>query len=81
MNFQFDTTAGGHTMKMLAMIDEFTRDALAIGINADGDVAALDSRCHRSWGAALCALRQASRGRGARRRRLVPVQPCRFTSD
>jgi putative transposase len=42
MDFQFDTTAGGRTMKMLNVIDEFTREALAIdvdrGIDADGVV-------------------------------------------
>ena len=46
MDFQFDTTADGRTMKMLNVIDEFTREALAIDIdrciNADGVVAVLD---------------------------------------
>lgn len=40
MDFQFDTPADGRTIKMLNVIDEFTRAALAIGvdpgINADG---------------------------------------------
>jgi len=46
MDFQFDTTADGRTMKMLNVIDEFTREALAIevdrSINADGVVDVLD---------------------------------------
>lgn len=46
MDFQFDTTADGRTIKMLNVIDEFTREALAIevdrSINADGVVDVLD---------------------------------------
>src|SRR4051812_5708876 len=46
MDFQFDTTADGRTVKMLNVIDEFTREALAIevdrSIDADGVVAVLD---------------------------------------
>ncbi|WP_163710967.1 IS3 family transposase [Mycobacterium bourgelatii] len=46
MDFQFDTTADGRTLKMLNVIDEFTRQALAIevdrAINADGVVDVLD---------------------------------------
>ena len=46
MDFQFDTTADGRTLKLLNVIDEFTREALAITvdrcINADGVVAVLD---------------------------------------
>ena len=71
MDFQFDTTADGRTLKMLNVIDEFTREALAIEVD----------RCHRrrrrrrclgspgpaTRGAALRALRQRSRVRGARR--------------
>jgi putative transposase len=45
MDFQFDTTADGRTLKMLNVIDEFTREVLAIdvdrGIDADGVVAVL----------------------------------------
>ena len=33
MDFQFDTTADGRTMKMLNVIDEFTREALAIEVD------------------------------------------------
>lgn len=46
MDFEFDTTADGRTIKMLNIIDEFTREALAIhvdrAINADGVVDVLD---------------------------------------
>jgi putative transposase len=46
MDFQFDTTADGRILKMLNVIDEFTREALAIGvdrtIDADGVVEVLD---------------------------------------
>jgi transposase InsO family protein len=46
MDFQFDTTADGRTIKLLNVIDEFTREALAIevdrGIDADGVVDVLD---------------------------------------
>ncbi|GJO20759.1 hypothetical protein NJB1507_17270 [Mycobacterium marinum] len=46
MDSQFDTTADGRTLKMLNVIDEFTREALAIevdrSIDADGVVEVLD---------------------------------------
>ncbi|MDZ5089071.1 IS3 family transposase [Mycolicibacterium parafortuitum] len=46
MDFQFDTTADGRTIKMLNIIDEFTREALSIevdrSIDADGVVDVLD---------------------------------------
>ncbi|BBY56593.1 integrase [Mycolicibacillus koreensis] len=46
IDFQFDTTADGRTLKLLNVIDEFTREALAIhvdrSINADGVVDVLD---------------------------------------
>ena len=46
MDFQFDTTADGRQIKFLNIIDEFTREALAIkidrSINADQVAAALD---------------------------------------
>ena len=46
MDFQFDTTADGRTVKMLNVIDEFAREALAIdvdrGVDADGVVDILD---------------------------------------
>jgi putative transposase len=46
LDFQFDTLANGTTLKMLNVIDEFTREALAIevdhSIEADRVVAVLD---------------------------------------
>ena len=46
MDFQFDTTADGRTLKMLNVIDEHTRECLAIevdrSIDADHVVAVLD---------------------------------------
>ena len=49
MDFQFDTTADGRTIKLLNVIDEFTREALAIEthrrIDADHVVAVLDRLC------------------------------------
>jgi putative transposase len=46
MDFQFDTTADGRTLKLFNVIDEFTREALAIevdrSIDADKVVAVLD---------------------------------------
>lgn len=46
LDFQFDTLANGRTMKMHHLIDEFTREALAIevdySIDTDQVVAMLD---------------------------------------
>jgi putative transposase len=46
MDFQFDTTVNGRTLKLLNVIDEFTRECLAIkvdrSIDADAVVAVLD---------------------------------------
>ena len=46
LDFQFDTTADGRTLKMLNVIDEFTRECLAIvvdrSIDADAVVATLE---------------------------------------
>ena len=46
MDFQFDQTADGKTLKLLNVIDEFTRECLAIvaerSIDADGVVACLE---------------------------------------
>jgi putative transposase len=46
LDFQFDTTADGRIWKMLNVIDEFTRECVAIevdrSIDADGVVAVLD---------------------------------------
>ena len=49
MDFQFDTTVDGRTIKLLNVIDEFTREALATethrSIDADHVVAVLDRLC------------------------------------
>jgi putative transposase len=70
-DFQFDTTADGRTIKMLNVIDEFTREALAIdvdrAINADGVVDVLDRPALHHGAAALRALGQRTRVRRARR--------------
>jgi putative transposase len=46
VDFQFDQTADGHILKLLHVVDEFTREALAIEcrrrIDADATVATLD---------------------------------------
>ncbi len=46
MDFQFDVTADGRTLKLLNVVDEFTRESLAIGvdrsIDADAVVGMLD---------------------------------------
>jgi putative transposase len=50
LDFQFDTTTDGRTLKMLNVIVEFTRECLAIeiarSIDADGVVAVLDRLAH-----------------------------------
>jgi putative transposase len=71
MDFQFDTTADGRTVKMLNVIDEFTREALAIESRSlhrrRRRRRCLGSPGPQARGAALRALRQRSRIRGARR--------------
>ena len=70
MDFQFDTTADGRTIKMLNIIDEFTREALAIEVNrsidADGVVAVLDRLALIALGlvigVAVCAMRLSGSG-------------------
>lgn len=46
LDFQFDTTSDGRTVKLLNVVDEFTREALAIevarSIDADATVAVLE---------------------------------------
>ena len=70
MDFQFDTTADGRQIKMLNVIDEFTREALAIevdrSIDADQVVKVLrPTRCP-AWRTGVRALRQRSRVRRLR---------------
>ena len=60
LDFQFDTTVDGRTLKMLNVIDEFTREALAIevdrNIDADDVVNVLD-RLARQRGSAPAFVR------------------------
>ena len=82
MDFQFDTTADGRTLKMLNVIDEFTREALAIevsrSIDADGVVDVLDRLALTAGRRITCASTTAPSSwrtpsaTGA-------VQQCRFT--
>ena len=55
LDFQFDVTVDGRTLKMLNVIDEFTREALAIevdrSIDADGVVNVLDRLALQRGGA------------------------------
>ena len=55
LDFQFDTTVDGRTLKMLNVIDEFTRECLAIevdrSIDADHVVAVLDRLARQRGGA------------------------------
>ena len=61
LDFQFDTTADGRTLKMLNVINELTREALAIevdrSIDADGAIAVLDRLAQQKGRTGLCALR------------------------
>ncbi len=50
MDFQFDTTADGRTLKMLNVIDEFTREALAIEVDRPSTLTASST----SWIAWPC---------------------------
>ena len=84
LDFQFDTTTDGRTVKMLNVIDEFTpRECLAIevarSIDADGVVAVLDRLAiARGRAPAFVPLRQRARVHRSRRGGLVPLQPHRF---
>jgi hypothetical protein len=53
LDFQFDTLANGRTIKMLNVIDEFTREALAIevdhSIDADGSCRSRPPHCRTWW--------------------------------
>jgi hypothetical protein len=55
-DFQFDTTADGRTLKMLNIVDEYTREALTItvdrSIDADKLVAELDRLAEQRGGPA-----------------------------
>lgn len=59
MDFAFDATADGRRVKMLNVIDEFTREALAIdvdrSIDADGVVDVLDRLADQRGARSTCA--------------------------
>lgn len=54
LDFQFDTAIDGRQIKLLNIINEFTREALAIrvdhSINAEAVVSTLDALCLRRGG-------------------------------
>jgi transposase InsO family protein len=62
LDFQFDQTADGRVLKLLNVVDEFTREALAIhvarSIDSDQTVAVLETLARRRGAPARCALRQ-----------------------
>ena len=78
LDFQFDQTADGQDPQALNIIDEFTRECLAIdverSIDADGVVTLPRAPRRRTRRAGLRALRQRARVHRLRRGRLVPLQ-------
>ena len=78
MDFQFDQTTDGRMLKILNVIDEFTREALATdverSIDADGVVALPRAPGRRTWRPGLRPLRPRPRVHRLRGGRLVPVQ-------
>ena len=82
IDFQWDQTADGHNLKLLHVVDEFTREALAIEchrrIDADQTVDVLDRLVTRARdGARVRALRQRAGDDRQRAEGLVPLQPGR----
>ncbi len=78
MDFQFDTLADGRTIKLLNIIDEYTRECLAIeigrSIDADQVVAVLDTLALTRGGAPVYVrFDNGPRIRRPRRTRLVPI--------
>ena len=78
LDFQFDQTSDGRNLKLLNVIDEYTREALAIdverSIDADGVVACLERLAAERGAPGLRALRPRARVHRLRGRRLVPLQ-------
>ena len=79
LDFQFDQTADGRVLKLLNIVDEHTREALAIvaarRINAAATASTLEGIVAVARdGAWVHPLRQRSRAHGQRAARLVPVQ-------
>ena len=78
IDFQFDQTADGHNLKLLHVVDEFTREALAIEchrrIDADETVEVLAPARDRARDRArVFALRQRAGDDRQRDQRLVPL--------
>ena len=78
LDFQFDTTEDNRTIKLLNIVDEFTRECPAIvverSIDADLVVATLDRLALDPGRTGLRQVRQRARVHRACRGRLVPVQ-------
>ncbi len=78
-DFVFDTCADGRTLKCLTVVDEFTRECLAIdvagGIRSGRVIEVLDAARQRARRAALSALRQRARVRGDRDPPLAAARP------
>ena len=78
LDFQFDQTADGRMLKLLNVIDEYTRECLAIdvgrSIDADGVVRCLDRLAARPRSSGLRPFRPRARVHRLRGGRLVPVQ-------
>jgi putative transposase len=78
LDFQFDTTVDGRTLKLLHVVDEHTREALAIrvarSIDADHAVRVLDQIVReRGTAPELVRMDNAPRDGSQRGRRLVPA--------
>ena len=77
LDFQFDQTADGRVLKLLNVVDEFTREALAMHvarrIDADQAVDVLERLAASARRARARALRQRARADRARAQRLVSL--------
>ena len=82
LDYQFDVTSTGRTIKVLHVVDEYTRESLAdvvaYNIDADATVNALDRIVGATpHHAGVHSLRQRTRAHRQRPARLVPVLPRR----
>ena len=60
LDFQFDVTADGRTLKMLNVIDEFTREALAIEVDRSRSTPTVSSPCSTDSPSNAAARRRSS---------------------
>ena len=77
LDFQFDQTADGRILKLLHIVDEFTREALAMECHRRIDADGRDARAARPgpWPRpAVHSLRQRARAHRERAARLVPFR-------